>query len=155
MGVPQLRPMLRRAQTANANPRAKRASPTAARHGSVLAPTPRKTLKRSRTTTMTAIRTLTWTPRDHETRPFFTPKAATIQYNQKAAHPTAKTISTAGTGNQSAILRGDRRGGRLPTGASVPRGGEGPAAAGAGRLRQGLSLGGAGPVTWWRRPGGR
>ena len=44
---------------------------------------------------MKAIATLTRSSRDQGTRPLFTEKAATSQYSQKAAHPTAKTSSTA------------------------------------------------------------
>ena len=44
---------------------------------------------------MTAITARIRSSRDHGTRPLFVEKAATSQYNQKAAQPTAKTSSTA------------------------------------------------------------
>jgi hypothetical protein len=49
-------------------------------------------MKRITTTTITA---LMRSSRDQGTRPFFVEKAAVSQYSQNAAHPTAKTSSTA------------------------------------------------------------
>ena len=66
-----------------------------ARHGSVLRPWPRNAPKRTKTITTTTITALIRSSRDHGTRPLFIEKAATSQYSQNAAHPTAKTSSTA------------------------------------------------------------
>src|SRR5262245_10888931 len=84
-----------RAQIANPNPRAKRIRPRPARHGSVLRPWSRKAPKRIKRIAATTITALIRSSRDHATRPLFTEKAATSQYSQNAAHPTAKTSSTA------------------------------------------------------------
>ena len=60
---------------------------------------------------MPTITALIRSSRDHGTLPRFMDNAATSQYNQKAAHPTAKAISTARTGCQSATGPPGRRGG--------------------------------------------
>ena len=65
-----------------------------ARNGSVAWLWPRKTPKRTKTIATTMIRALIRSSRDHGTRPLFIEKAATTQYSQNAAHPTAKTSST-------------------------------------------------------------
>ena len=57
----------------------------------------RKTPKRDKATTMTTIRALIRSLRDHGTLPLFIENAATSQYNQKAPQPAAKAISTART----------------------------------------------------------
>src|SRR5262245_8942828 len=86
-----------RAQIANPNPRTKRTRPSPARHGSVSRPWPRKAPKRIKRIAATTITALIRSSRDHATRPLFLfgEKAATSQYSQNAAHPTAKTSSTA------------------------------------------------------------
>src|SRR5579875_525882 len=98
MGDPQLRPMCTRADTAKPRPSANRPRPRAERQGSVLRAWLRKTPRRTKITTMTAIKALILNSLDHGTLPLFMDKAATSQYNQNAPHPTAKTISTACTG---------------------------------------------------------
>jgi hypothetical protein len=87
--------MCTRAQIANPNPRAKSTSPRPARHGSVLRPWLRNAPKRIKRITTTAITALMRSSRDHGTRPLFVEKAATSQYSQNAAQPTAKTSSVA------------------------------------------------------------
>ena len=62
-------PMCTRAQIANPNPRAKRTSPTAARHGSVLRPWPRNAPKRNKRITRTTITALIRSSRDHHAAP--------------------------------------------------------------------------------------
>src|SRR5579871_5452730 len=87
--------MRTRAQIANPNPEEKSRRPRPARQGSVLRPWPRKAPTRTRTTTTTTITALIRNWRDHGTRPLLIEKAATSQYSQNNAHPTAKTNSTA------------------------------------------------------------
>ncbi len=95
---------------ANPNPSANRATPKAERHEDVLRPWPRKTPKRAKITTITTSTALIRSSRDHGTLPLFLDleNAATSQYNQKAPHPAAKTISTARTGGQRATVRTGR-----------------------------------------------
>src|SRR5437763_642455 len=108
----QLRPMWTRAQTAKPRPRAKRASPIPASHGSVWTLWPRNAPKRTRTSAMATITILIRSSRDHEKRPLFVERAARIQYTQNAAQPTAKTSSTVLTGTLSRSRDAGRASGR-------------------------------------------
>src|SRR5581483_12046732 len=104
-----------RAQTASPRPRAKRTRPTPARHASALRPWPRNAPTRIKRMTTTAITALIRSSRDHGTRPLFIEKAATSQYSQNAAHPTAKTSSTALIRSHSPTRAASNRPiGRLP-----------------------------------------